>query len=225
MEMYDVDQEFSLLEIEEALEYIFDRFEAGECLNSDELESEHPGVIKFLKNNDLISINNKNEIFFTERGQIQGAKVIRRHRLAERLFKDLLQMDNDLMENMACKFEHAIKKDVEHRVCALLGHPRLCPHNKIIPPGECCIKRSKVKKVISPLVEMKKGEKGSIAYLNTTNEKVLEKLLAIGILPNESIEILKTSPSWAVKIGMSQFAFDSEIASNIFVCLSDDEFK
>ena len=37
----------------------------------------------------------------------------------------------------------------------------------------------------------------------------------------EPVEIIKTSPSFAVKVGMSQFAFDSEIASNIFVRLYD----
>ncbi|MFW9971841.1 MAG: metal-dependent transcriptional regulator [Candidatus Odinarchaeota archaeon] len=220
--MYDVDQEETNLEIEEALEFLFDRIEAGQCVTSKKLNSEYSDITQALKRYDLIVIDHNDEIKFTEKGNIQGIKVIRRHRLAERLFHDLLQIENDLLENTACEFEHTIKKEVEQRVCALLGHPRLCPHNKKIPPGVCCKKRLNVKKIITPLVEMKAGEKGNIAYLNTLNEAVLEKLLAIGVLPSEPVEILKTSPSWAVKIGMSQFAFDSEIASNIFVRLSDD---
>ncbi|MFW9879715.1 MAG: metal-dependent transcriptional regulator, partial [Candidatus Thorarchaeota archaeon] len=159
--IYDVDQEEANLEIEEALEFLYDRIEAGKCITITDMNSEYPDIVQSLEQYDLISINNDEEISFTEKGNIQGIKVIRRHRLAERLFHDLLQIENDLLENTACEFEHTIKKEVEQRVCALLGHPRLCPHNKKIPPGDCCKKRLNVKKIIAPLVEMKVGEKGN----------------------------------------------------------------
>lgn len=220
--MYDVEEDQNNTEVEEALEFLFDAFETGKTVNMSLLEQKFPDAILSLQNYKLIESDINDEIQLSKEGFIQSSEVIRHHRLAERLLYDLFQIEDPLLENKACIFEHLIKKEVEQRVCALLGHPKVCPHNKKIPPGKCCKKKLDVKKVIAPLIEMKEGEEGIIAYLNTLKENILEKLLAIGILPGETVEIIKTSPSFAVKIGMSQFAFDAEIASEIFVRLANE---
>jgi putative ABC transport system ATP-binding protein len=76
---------------------------------------------------------------FTERGHARARSVIRRHRLAERLFVDTLALrDNDSVESNACTFEHILSPEVTDRICTFLGHPRTCPHGSPIPPGECC---------------------------------------------------------------------------------------
>lgn len=220
--MYDIEEDHVDTTIEEALEFLFDKLEEDKVVARSILENKFPKVIQSLEKFKLIEPDGEKGIILTKEGYKQGIEVIRHHRLAERLLTDLFQIEVNLLENKACVLEHAIKMEVEQRVCALLGHPRVCPHNKIIPPGECCKKRLEVKKIIAPLIEMKVGESGTIAYLNTLEEHILEKLLAIGILPGEWVEIIKTTPSYAVKVGMSQFAFDSEIASNIFVRLNEE---
>jgi putative ABC transport system ATP-binding protein len=75
----------------------------------------------------------------TERGRKRAADVIRRHRLAERLFTDSLAMDSETeIEQQACKFEHILSPGATDKICTFLGHPRTCPHGAPIPPGECC---------------------------------------------------------------------------------------
>jgi putative ABC transport system ATP-binding protein len=75
----------------------------------------------------------------TERGRKRAADVIRRHRLAERLFTDSLAMDSETeIEQQACKFEHILSPEATDKICAFLGHPRTCPHGAPIPPGDCC---------------------------------------------------------------------------------------
>jgi hypothetical protein len=65
--------------------------------------------------------------------------VIRRHRLAERLFMDVLSIrDEGEIESSACKFEHILSPEVTDRICTLLGHPLACPHGSPIPQGDCC---------------------------------------------------------------------------------------
>src|SRR5207244_1088787 len=67
------------------------------------------------------------------------ADIIRRHRLAERLFTDSLAMDSETeIEQQACKFEHILSPEATDKICAFLGHPRTCPHGAPIPPGPCC---------------------------------------------------------------------------------------
>ncbi|HKT24326.1 MAG TPA: ATP-binding cassette domain-containing protein [Terriglobales bacterium] len=81
---------------------------------------------------------------FTAAGQQRAADVIRRHRLAERLFTQTLQVQNeDEIEQQACKFEHILSPEVTDKICSFLGHPESCPHGSPIPPGECCEKSGK----------------------------------------------------------------------------------
>ena len=76
---------------------------------------------------------------FTEAGRRRAADVIRRHRLAERLFTDSLAMDSETeIEQQACKFEHILSPGATDKICTFLGHPRTCPHGAAIPPGQCC---------------------------------------------------------------------------------------
>jgi putative ABC transport system ATP-binding protein len=78
-------------------------------------------------------------IGLTDRGRQRAADVIRRHRLAERLFTDTLAMDSESeIEQQACKFEHILSPDATDKICTFLGHPRTCPHGAPIPPGACC---------------------------------------------------------------------------------------
>jgi putative ABC transport system ATP-binding protein len=79
----------------------------------------------------------------TPRGRKRAADIIRRHRLAERLFTDSLAMDSETeIEQQACKFEHILSAEATDKICAFLGHPRTCPHGSAIPPGPCCGKQT-----------------------------------------------------------------------------------
>lgn len=78
-------------------------------------------------------------IELTTRGRQRAADIIRRHRLAERLFTDSLAMDSETeIEEQACKFEHILSTEATDKICAFLGHPKTCPHGAPIPPGPCC---------------------------------------------------------------------------------------
>ncbi len=78
-------------------------------------------------------------IELTERGRERAVSIIRRHRLAERLFTDSLAMDSESeIEQQACKFEHILSPEATDKICTFLGHPATCPHGAPIPPGPCC---------------------------------------------------------------------------------------
>src|ERR1700730_4646770 len=79
----------------------------------------------------------------TPRGQQRAADIIRRHRLAERLFTDSLAMDSETeIETQACKFEHILSPEATDKICTFLNHPLTCPHGAPIPPGPCCKRRT-----------------------------------------------------------------------------------
>ena len=79
-------------------------------------------------------------VTFTRKGEERARRVIRRHRLAERLFTDVLAIrDERSIEKNACTFEHILSPEVTDRICTFLGHPTTCPHGSPIPPGDCCL--------------------------------------------------------------------------------------
>jgi len=79
-------------------------------------------------------------IVFTEKGRKRAEDVIRRHRLAERLFTETFHVhDEREIEEQACKFEHILSPEATDSICSFLGHPRTCPHGSPIPAGECCV--------------------------------------------------------------------------------------
>jgi putative ABC transport system ATP-binding protein len=78
------------------------------------------------------------DVRLTETGSRRARDVVRRHRLAERLFKDTFAIDDSEAHTQACKFEHIISPELDQRICTFLGHPKTCPHGNPIPPGDCC---------------------------------------------------------------------------------------
>jgi putative ABC transport system ATP-binding protein len=78
------------------------------------------------------------EVHLTEAGSRRARDVVRRHRLAERLFTDTFAIDEAEVHQQACRFEHIITPELDQRICSFLGHPKTCPHGNPIPPGVCC---------------------------------------------------------------------------------------
>jgi DtxR family Mn-dependent transcriptional regulator len=158
-----------------------------------------------------------------EKGKKEGEKIIRRHRLAERLLVDVLDMKKGLIHEMGCKFEHLILQELEENVCTLLGHPKACPHGKPIPPGRCCEKSAKeVARAVCLLKDLEVKDRGTIAYLATNDKERLHKLMAMGTLPGLAITMMQKFPSYVFQIGQSQFAIDQEMAEGIYVRLEKE---
>lgn len=173
---------------------------------------------------ELLSLNyidvSMDGIKLRKEGMKEAENAIRRHRLAERLMVDVLDLKKTLMEENACRFEHLLHKDVEESICTLLGHPAFCPHGKPIPPGRCCKKSERAAKaIVSSIADVDKGTKGRIAYLHTRDNKKLQKLMAMGILPGVSVQVVQKFPSYVLKIGHSQIAMDEEMARDVFIRL------
>jgi DtxR family Mn-dependent transcriptional regulator len=69
----------------------------------------------------------------TESGQTLAEKVVRKHRLAERLLVDVIGLEWHKVHREAGRWEHVISDDVEARLVELLGDPATCPHGNPIP--------------------------------------------------------------------------------------------
>lgn len=183
------------------------------------LTRDDPGVDELVKLGFIRK--DADHIHLLEKGKSHAIGCLRRHRLAERLFVDVLDIKKNLMDTVSCKFEHLLHEGLEDNVCTLLGHPKVCPHGKPIPPGKCCVEKKdkKMLKFISPLSGLENKDKGKIAYLQAKDPAQMQKLISIGAIPGVSVVLLQKFPSYVFQIGHSQFAVDRELAQAIYVRL------
>lgn len=77
-------------------------------------------------------------VSLTAKGEQRARHVIRRHRLAERLFYDTFGVAEELLDENAQRVEHSLTPEVTEKICIFLHHPETCPHGSPIPRGECC---------------------------------------------------------------------------------------
>jgi DtxR family Mn-dependent transcriptional regulator len=70
---------------------------------------------------------------------------------------------------------------------------------------------------VVPLTELKAKEEGEIAYILTEDDTKMRKLMAMGVLPGNRINIMQTFPSYVFRIGYSEFAIDTALAREIYV--------
>lgn len=197
-----------------------DRRPTEAVVRLDRLAGEERQQVGQLLDAGLATEPSDGNVQLTEIGCEAATNIIRRHRLAERLVVDVLDLHGEEMEPYACRFEHLVHPGLEERICTLLGHPRVCPHDKPIPPGPCCREdRHEVGPVVVRLPDLHPGQRGTIAYLHSEDQAKLSKLLAMGVLPGADIELQRRIPTFVFRVGFSQFAVDEEVAASVFVRL------
>lgn len=169
----------------------------------DELVSE--GLIKLHLNGA--------EIDLTEEGREYAKKLIRAHRIGERLVYDVLGGD---FEGAACELEHILHTGLVDSICTLLGHPRECPHGSPIPEGDCCRSAETVaySSVIS-LLDMKIGESARVAYVCSRGDQQLHIIDSLQIKPGVIVTLHQKYPSFVIKCEGAHIALDESVAKNI----------
>lgn len=208
---------------EELLETIWIGEEGETSLALEDLGEVERGEVKPLLEAGYITLAD-GRLRLTDKGRPFARNVVRRHRLAERLLADVLGTGETLIHEKACKFEHLLDRGLDESICSLLGHPKICPHGKPIPPGRCCQEeRAPTQKVVSPLSQLAPGQKGKVAYIYASESSQLQKLMAMGILPGAPITLIQSFPSYVFQVGQTQFAVDKEIAEAIYVRLVELE--
>lgn len=206
--------------LEEILEFIWEKEEAGETKEEQVINQGEPkidkAILEELAQSNLISLKD-GKVALIGKGKEAAAQVIRLHRLAERLFTDVLDLPMQDIEDNACTFEHCLSTAVSEAICTLLGHPRECPHGKPIPPGKCCQKAKKeLESIIISLSEFKAGMRGRVAYIASRKHSLLDKLTSLGLLPGVEVKVHQVFPSFVIQIDQSHIALDKEILENIY---------
>lgn len=208
--------------IDEHLETLWRMQENGESsiqrMKEDLADDFSPDVVDALITDGLATMSeDKEEIRLTDRGASKATRIIRAHRLAERLLYDAMGMSKDF-EKGACEFEHILTDELVNSICTMLGHPKECPHGLPIPSGECCNKEVKsIESSIIKLSDMKIGDKGRIAYISCGEDQEMHRLNSLQIRPGATIKLHQNYPTYVIECEGAKIAIDDDIAQNVSV--------
>lgn len=90
-------------------------------------------TIARMERDGLVLVGEDRTLEFTAAGLDRATKVMRKHRLAERLLTDVIGLDLPHVHEEACRWEHVMSERVERRLVEMLGHPETSPYGNAIP--------------------------------------------------------------------------------------------
>lgn len=174
-------------------------------------------LLEDMSRTDIIDIDNQN-VTLTSVGTKQAELIIRRHRLAERLFFDVLDSDPDEYESNTCKFDLYVADDIVAGICTLLGHPITCPHGNLIPRSDCCVKAEKeLKSLMFPLSGLRPGNSCKVIHIDTMKYSRSGAPIGFRILPGANLRVRQIEPAFIVQIDDSYITIDKNSADQIYV--------
>jgi len=173
-------------------------------------------TIENLERRGLIIHEPYKGVKLTEKGRKLALKVLRRHRLAERLLTDVLHLDWSEAHDAACKLEHAFSDDVIKPLEKALGHPKTCPHGNPIPTKCGGIFEEK----LEPLTNLNPQEEGIVVKIMEEESDLLRYLATLGLTPGTSVKIVEKAPLndlITVEVGGTNHALSHKVASIVEV--------
>lgn len=188
---------------EEYCEAIFelreDDVEVIQARIAERLEVSRPAVsemIRRLESGGLVRVT-AGKIDLTADGRELAERVVRRHRLAERLLTDVLGLSWAQAHVEAGKWEHVISDQVEAAMVRLLGGPTTCPHGNPIPGSDYVAPDAVALAAVTP------GSGFTVTRIPEELEftpGMLEFLEESALCPGESGEVTAVSPDGTLTV-------------------------
>src|SRR5258705_5033612 len=143
-------------------------------------------MVHRLEREGLLKLDERKEVRLTARGLSAASRVVRRHRLAERMLVDLLGYEWWKTHEEAERIEHAMSPEMEERLTRVLGDPQTCPHGNPMPGTTARPTR--------PLERLSPGERATVERIPDQFEHepgFLEYLDTQGVRPGVTLEMIE----------------------------------
>ncbi len=178
-----------------------------------------------MERDGLLTVEGDRHLELTEEGNRLATRVMRKHRLAERLLTDVIGLDWELVHAEACRWEHVMSETVERRLIELLDHPTESPYGNPIPGldelGETR-PREEFMDGVTALSQI--GLTGEtrvhvrrISEEMQKDEVLMGALRRVGALPDKTVTVARTAEGVLVGSGGETAEIFPEAAEHIFV--------
>ena len=86
-----------------------------------------------MERDGLLHVSDDRHLELTDDGREKATRVMRKHRLAERLLLDVIGLEWEFVHEEACRWEHVMSDRVERKLLALLTDSHESPYGNPIP--------------------------------------------------------------------------------------------
>ena len=177
-----------------------------------------------MERDGLVHLEADRHLELTQEGKLLATRVMRKHRLAERLLVDVIGLPWELVHNEACRWEHVISEAVERRLVDLLQDPTEDPYGNPIPgldelgtdarpqqsPGDMRA-LDRLREISGELVVNRIGEPLQ------TDEKLLAELDRAGVRPGATVSADRTDDGYTMMAVRDQVMLSQQDAGHVFV--------
>jgi DtxR family Mn-dependent transcriptional regulator len=184
-------------------------------------------TVSRMERDGLVHVDEDRHLELSDKGRLLAMRVMRKHRLAERLLVDVIGLDWELVHNEACRWEHVVSEAVERRLVGLLHDPTEDPYGNPIPGLDeigSPAAATEPRRGIGPLGPKTVGKQAELVVRRIgeplqTDEKLLAELYGAGVRPGATVTVSAIDDGYAVE-GADRVHLRSDDAAHIFVSAS-----
>ncbi|MFL6062424.1 MAG: metal-dependent transcriptional regulator [Marmoricola sp.] len=178
-----------------------------------------------MERDGLLTVEGDRHLELTDSGLQAATRVMRKHRLAERLLVDVIGLDWAEVHDEACRWEHVMSESVERRLLELLDHPTESPYGNPIPGlGELGEDKGAEEFMsgVSALSDAAGAETARVQVRRISEEMQKDAILMsvlrrVGAQPGESVAVVATPDGVQIGSGGETAEILTEAAQHIFV--------
>ncbi|NVM93842.1 iron dependent repressor, metal binding and dimerization domain protein [Arthrobacter wenxiniae] len=184
-----------------------------------------------MERDGLVIVSGDRHLELTPPGRDKATRVMRKHRLAERLLADVIGLDWAYVHDEACRWEHVMSERVEQRLFELLGKPHESPYGNPIPGLEELggqVAPDFAAGLVTLVEAMSTYSPEQSVTIHRLSERIqvepelLTQLDEGGLRPGASISLAQVGEYISVRVPGIDGALElpPEVASHVFVSMS-----
>jgi DtxR family Mn-dependent transcriptional regulator len=173
-------------------------------------------MLKRLEAEGLVERGAQKEALLTPSGRARAERVVRKHRIIERLLTDFMGYTAAEAHVHADELGDTFTDDMVERIRTRLGDPERCPHGWPVEPDVEQAENNE----LEPLSALRPGAKATIVRLAEHDGDLLHWFYDEGLVPGTAIELRAAEPAagqFRVRLDGADKAIGEKAAAGLFV--------
>jgi len=173
-------------------------------------------MLKRLEAEGLIERGEQKEAILTASGRARAEKVVRKHRIIERLLTDFMGYTAAEAHVHADELGDTFSDDMVERIDDKLGHPERCPHGWPVDPDAEQAENAE----LAPLADLEPPAQATIVRLAEHDGELLHWFYDQGLTPGTELKLQAAEPAagqFTVRVDGTEKAIGEKAAAGLFV--------
>src|SRR3954471_24608122 len=173
-------------------------------------------MLKRLQADGLVERGDHKEAILTPTGIERARKVVRKHRIIERLLTDFMGYTAAEAHVHADELGDTFSDEMVERIEGKLGNPERCPHGWPVDPD---VEQAENQE-LAPLADLEPPARATIVRLAEHDGELLHWFYDEGLVPGTQLELKAAQPAagqFTVKVDGSEKAIGEKAAAGLFV--------